>query len=113
MKEQAEIFKALGDPVRLEIIKLLLGKELCVCDILSVFKVSQPTISHHLRALKYAGLVNDRRDGKWIYYSLVPETFAQVSALLQEFAEKSVIKEQCRICEPGVQNNCEGFKKLL
>ncbi|HMM21047.1 MAG TPA: metalloregulator ArsR/SmtB family transcription factor [Selenomonadales bacterium] len=99
MKEQAEIFKALGDPVRLEIIKLLLGKELCVCDILSAFKVSQPTISHHLKALKYAGLVNDQREGKWIYYSLAPEAFAQANAVLQEFAAKSVAKERGRTCE--------------
>jgi ArsR family transcriptional regulator len=99
MKEQAEIFKALGDPVRLEIIKLLLGKELCVCDILSAFNVSQPTISHHLKALKYVGLVNDQRDGKWIYYSLNPEAFTQVSALLQEFAAKTVNKERSRTCE--------------
>jgi ArsR family transcriptional regulator len=99
MKEQAEIFKALGDPVRLAIIRLLLGKELCVCDILSAFNVSQPTISHHLKALKYAGLVNDRREGKWIYYSLNPETFAKVSALLQEFAEKAASKERGRTCE--------------
>ena len=84
MKEQAEVFKALGDRVRLEIIKLLLGQELCVCDIWNAFAVSQPTISHHLRTLKYAGLVNDRREGKWIYYRLAPEAFAQASALLHE-----------------------------
>lgn len=99
MKEQAEIFKALGDAVRLEIIRLLLGKELCVCDIMSAFKVSQPTISHHLKILKYAGLVKDNREGKWIYYSLAPEAFAKVSALLGEFAEKSAVKERCRTCE--------------
>lgn len=98
MKEQAKIFKALGDPVRLEIIRLLLDKELCVCHILSAFKVSQPTISHHLKALKYAGVVNDRREGKWIYYSLVPEAFAQARALLQEFTEKAVAQERGRTC---------------
>lgn len=99
MREQAEIFKALGDPVRLEIIKLLLGKELCVCDIMSAFQVSQPTISHHLKTLKYAGLVNDYREGKWIYYSLNSGALANVSELLHEFAEKSATKKRCRTCE--------------
>jgi ArsR family transcriptional regulator, arsenate/arsenite/antimonite-responsive transcriptional repressor len=98
MRELADIFKALGDPIRLEIVKLLLGKELCVCDILAAFKVSQPTISHHLKVLKYAGLVNDNRDGKWIYYSLNPEAIAQVSELLQEFAVRSGTQERCRTC---------------
>lgn len=78
---------------------MLLGKELCVCDVMSAFKVSQATISHHLKVLKYAGLVNDQREGKWIYYSLAPEAFAQVSALLQELAKKSVTKERGRTCE--------------
>lgn len=99
MKKQAEIFKALGDPVRLEIIKLLLGRELCVCDILSAFQVSQPTISHHLKTLKYAGLVNSCRQGKWIYYSLNPEALAEVKGLLHDWVERSTTKERYRTCE--------------
>ena len=99
MKKQAEIFKALGDPVRLEIIKLLLGRELCVCDILSAFQVSQPTISHHLKTLKYAGLVNSYRQGKWIYYSLNSEALAEVKGLLHDWVERSTTKERYRTCE--------------
>jgi ArsR family transcriptional regulator, arsenate/arsenite/antimonite-responsive transcriptional repressor len=98
MKELAEMFKALGDPVRLEIVKMLIGKELCVCDILTAFNVSQPTISHHLKALKYAGLVRDSRDGKWVYYSLDHGVLEQMRELLEEFAEKSVNSERCRNC---------------
>jgi ArsR family transcriptional regulator len=97
-KEIAEILKALGDPVRLEIVKLLLGKELCVCDIQDAFNVSQPTISHHMKVLKHARLVSDVREGKWIYYSLNPETLKCVSGLLQEFTGKSVTKERHRTC---------------
>lgn len=75
MKNISEAFKALGDPTRLEIVKLLVGKEMCVCDIINSFQVSQPTISHHLRVLKQAELVKDKKDGKWIYYSLNCDTF--------------------------------------
>ncbi len=66
----AEQFRALGDPTRLAIVEMLAGKELCVCDIIAAFQVSQPTISHHLKVLKQAGLVLDNREGKWIYYRL-------------------------------------------
>jgi len=79
-----EAFKALGDPVRLEIVRRLVGRELCVCDILDAFKLSQPTISHHLKVLKYAGLVTDRKDGKWVYYRLNVERIGQMMDVLRE-----------------------------
>jgi ArsR family transcriptional regulator, arsenate/arsenite/antimonite-responsive transcriptional repressor len=99
MRQLADIFKALGDPIRLEIVKLLLGKELCVCDILDAFKVSQPTISHHLRVLKYAGLVSDNREGKWIYYSLNPEPFALIKDLIGSMSGGLEKKEKIKVCE--------------
>ncbi|MDR3563684.1 MAG: metalloregulator ArsR/SmtB family transcription factor [Negativicutes bacterium] len=99
MRALADIFKALGDPIRLEIVQLLLGKELCVCDILDAFKVSQPTISHHLKVLKYAGLVNDNREGKWIYYSLHPEAFTLIKAFSETMAAGLAQKERPNICE--------------
>jgi len=95
----ADRFKALGDPIRLEIVKLLLGKELCVCDILDSFKVSQPTISHHLKVLKYAGLVSDNREGKWIYYSLNPEAFALIKDFTENMSAGLEKKERTKICE--------------
>ena len=79
-----EAFKALGDPVRLEIVRRLVGRELCVCDILEAFKLSQPTVSHHLKVLKYAGLVTDRKDGKWVYYRLNGERIGQMMDVLGE-----------------------------
>ncbi len=78
----SELFKALGDPMRLEIIKMLVGKEMCVCDIMSALPVSQPTISHHLKMLKYAGLVSDRKDGKWVYYRLNAEAIGSMQRFL-------------------------------
>lgn len=80
----AQVFKALGDSTRLDIIRLLIGKELCVCDILDAFSLSQPAISHHLKILKQAGLLSDSRQGKWIYYRLNPLVFLEVVQYLHE-----------------------------
>jgi ArsR family transcriptional regulator len=70
MQELLNIFKALSDETRLRIIKLLEHGELCVCDITAVLQSSQPKVSFHLSTLKEAGLIKDRREGKWIHYSL-------------------------------------------
>ena len=66
----AEIFKVLGDPMRLRIIMALDREELCVCDIATLVRVSRPAVSHHLRILRHLRLVKYRRDGKIAYYSL-------------------------------------------
>ncbi len=58
------LFKALGEPTRLKIIKLLAARDLCVCDLEEIMQISQPRISQHLKVLKYAGLVNERKDGQ-------------------------------------------------
>ncbi|MBF0459728.1 MAG: metalloregulator ArsR/SmtB family transcription factor [Nitrospirae bacterium] len=65
-----KLFGALSDETRLRIIKLLEMGELCVCDITAALDMSQPKVSFHLSALKEAGLIRDRKDGKWVYYSL-------------------------------------------
>lgn len=65
-----EIFKILGDKTRLTIFSLLNVKELCVCEITEILNVSQPAISQHLRKLKLLNLVRERKEGKWVYYSL-------------------------------------------
>jgi ArsR family transcriptional regulator len=57
-------FKALGEPTRLKIIKLLAARELCVCDLEEIMQISQPRISQHLKILKYAGLVKERKEGQ-------------------------------------------------
>ena len=79
----AKIFKALGDETRLEIVRMLAGKERCVCAFLSSFPMTQPAISNHLRVLREAGVVIDTRDGRWIFYRLNPEAIEAVSALCQ------------------------------
>ena len=70
MNELIAIFKALSDETRLRVIKLLEQGELCVCDITAALDMSQPKVSFHLSTLKDAGLIKDRKQGKWIHYSL-------------------------------------------
>ncbi|MBI2267283.1 MAG: winged helix-turn-helix transcriptional regulator [Armatimonadetes bacterium] len=68
----ARLFKALGDETRIEIVSLLAnaGKELCACEIEAHFDLSQPTISHHLKILREAGVITAERQGLWIYFKL-------------------------------------------
>ena len=70
MEELTNIFKALSDETRLRIIKLLEEGELCVCDITAALDMVQPKVSFHLSALKEAGFIKDRKQGKWVHYSL-------------------------------------------
>jgi ArsR family transcriptional regulator len=70
MQDVLNIFKALSDETRLKIVKLLEHGELCVCDIVAALETIQPKVSFHLGVLKDAGLIKDRRQGKWIHYKL-------------------------------------------
>jgi ArsR family transcriptional regulator, arsenate/arsenite/antimonite-responsive transcriptional repressor len=81
----AGMFKALGDPVRLRLLSMIAsraGGEVCVCELTPAFDLSQPTISHHLKLLRQAGLIDCERRGTWVYYWLVPEATDQLAALL-------------------------------
>lgn len=81
----AHVFKALADPVRLRLFSLIAsfeGGQACVCDLTGPFDVSQPTISHHLRVLREAGLVDSERRGTWVYYWVLPDALARLSSLL-------------------------------
>ncbi|MEO9175506.1 MAG: metalloregulator ArsR/SmtB family transcription factor [Gaiellales bacterium] len=79
----ADRFKALGDPTRLAIVSQLAGaEEVCVCHLVPDAGLAQPTISHHLKMLRDAGLVTSERRGTWAYYRLVPEAIAELAELL-------------------------------
>jgi ArsR family transcriptional regulator, arsenate/arsenite/antimonite-responsive transcriptional repressor len=87
--EQAEqvapLLKALADPVRLRLMSLVAsrgGGEACVCDLNDAFDLSQPTISHHLKVLHEAGLVDRDKRGVWVYYRVRPQALAAVGALI-------------------------------
>lgn len=98
----AEQFKALGDPIRLDIVKMLAGKELCVCDIIAAFQVSQPTISHHLKVLRQANLVLDKKEGKWIYYRLHDEALTALALFLEPLRAGGAVR--VRTCEEESAN---------
>ena len=79
----APMFKALGDPARLQMASMIAAKpELCVCEITPAFDLSSGTISHHLRTLREAGLVDCERRGTYVYYWIRPEALEALSALL-------------------------------
>jgi len=69
-KKQSSFFKVLADENRVRILKLLEVREMCVCEIMIALDLTQPTASHHLRLLENAGLIKDRKEGKWVFYSL-------------------------------------------
>jgi len=69
-KKQSKIFKALADQTRLKILGLLEVREMCVCEIMVALELTQPTASYHLGLLENAGLIKDRKEGKWVFYSL-------------------------------------------
>jgi ArsR family transcriptional regulator len=81
----AAMFKALGDPVRLRLMSMIAsarGGEVCVCDLTGAFHLTGPTISHHLKVLREAGLVDSDRRGTWVYYRPIPAALTVLAVLL-------------------------------
>lgn len=76
-----EVFHALSDETRLEVLDLLRDGELCVCDLQTMLNAAQSRLSFHLRVLRDAGLVTDRKEGRWSYYAIVPDAVAEVHDL--------------------------------
>jgi ArsR family transcriptional regulator len=85
----AQLFHALSDEIRLEVLDLLGHGERCVCELTAALDIAQPRLSWHLKTLKDAGLVSDRRDGRWVHYSLNREAFEEAEALLAELKPNS------------------------
>ena len=79
----APMFKAIGDPVRLRLLTMIAGAdEVCVCELTPAFELSDATISHHLKVLREAGLVDCERRGTWVYYRALREALDELSGLL-------------------------------
>jgi ArsR family transcriptional regulator, arsenate/arsenite/antimonite-responsive transcriptional repressor len=78
----AELFHALSDEARVQIVSVLLSGEHCVCDLMDVVGAAQSRLSYHLKVLKDAGLVTDRRDGRWSYYTLQRDAVVEAEAIL-------------------------------
>lgn len=88
------MLKAIADPARLRLLSLVLsheGGEACVCDLLPCFDLSQPTISHHLKVLHEAGLLNREKRGTWVYYIARPEAMAALGSLFTAGARTGVL----------------------
>jgi ArsR family transcriptional regulator, arsenate/arsenite/antimonite-responsive transcriptional repressor len=84
-ERMAMVAKALGDPVRLQLVDVLrkhAGK-VCVCELVPLFDLSQPTVSHHLKVLRDAGVVGSERRGLWAYYYVIPDSLKELSAWLR------------------------------
>ena len=101
MNEQkaASIFKALSDENRLHIMQLLCGTEKCACDLLEDLNICQPTLSHHMKILCESGLVNARKDGKWMHYTICCEGVREIRELLKAMTVEGILSEQCARCE--------------
>ena len=93
-KKYAQLFKVLSDPNRLMIMDMLSCGELCACVILEKFHITQPTLSHHMKYLCDSGLVNGRKVGKWMFYSL---NYESVRDFLAFFDKVTAAKNDC-IC---------------
>ena len=104
MNDLLNIFKALSDETRIRILKLLEKRELCVCDIVAALDMIQPKVSFHLCVLKEAGLLKDRKQGKWIHYRL------DESDILRRFLVLSVLE---RISESLIHEDNKRLKKFL
>src|ERR1700736_3990652 len=83
-QRMAQIAKALGDPVRLQLVDVLRrhAGQVCVCELVPLFDLSQPTLSHHLKVLRDAGIVGSERRGLWAYYYVLPDALQELSAWL-------------------------------
>lgn len=79
LAEQARLFKALGDEVRLKLLYLVRDQEVCVCDLMDAMEMAQGTLSHHLSVLLQAGLVTVRKQGRWNYYQATPGAIAPLA----------------------------------
>jgi ArsR family transcriptional regulator, arsenate/arsenite/antimonite-responsive transcriptional repressor len=82
LKRAAELFHALSDETRLALLERLKGGEHCVCELTDAMKAGQSRLSFHLKVLKEAGFIRDRREGRWMYYSLNPEAIDELEDLI-------------------------------
>lgn len=102
----ARWFYALSDATRLRVVELLVGGERCVCELQSAIGATQSRLSFHLKVLREAGLVNDRRAGRWVHYSLRPDVLDEIGAFIQEHTPDPTGWKEAA-CEPsGDPSHC-------
>lgn len=110
MQKKMELFKVLADTSRLKVLMLLSQQEMAVCELIEALDLSQPAVSHHLRLLKQSGLVQDNREGKWVFYTIneanlqlqikaLEEFFQEVDLNLKQGVKPSLIRDEPCLCE--------------
>jgi ArsR family transcriptional regulator, arsenate/arsenite/antimonite-responsive transcriptional repressor len=92
--KDSAVFRALDEPVRLRILERLAGGELCACDLLATLGISQPTLSHHMKVLTEAALVESRRKGIWVHYSIRPDATETLKGFVHELETSKVPGER-------------------
>ena len=97
-RKYSDIMKALSDTNRLAIMDMLSEKELCACKILEALRISQPTLSHHMKILCDSGVVRGRKEGKWVHYSIDPAGAEQARQLLAQQLTLLPFPEKDRDC---------------
>ena len=97
-KKLALMLKALGDENRIRILRQLRQGEKCACRLLEDLEISQPTLSHHMKILCEAGIVQAHKEGKWMYYSICCEGVCQLRGMLKELLMRGIMPDDCR-CE--------------
>jgi len=98
-KTCTQVLKALSDETRIKIVDMLCDGELCACNILDNFNITQPTLSYHMKILTECGLVEGRKDGLWMRYSLKTENFEVVRNLFNHFCESANEKRSNNCCQ--------------
>jgi ArsR family transcriptional regulator, arsenate/arsenite/antimonite-responsive transcriptional repressor len=101
----AQIFHALSDETRIGIVELLVGGERCVCELQDTLDAAQSRLSFHLKVLKDAGIVNDRREGRWSYYELNREAFEEAEEMIRELRPRAR-RSSHRVMTSARSNDC-------
>ena len=94
MKELVKVFKAVADPNRIRILKMLQQKKMCVCELSAVLGITQPSVSRHLSMMRDAGLVRDERDGQWINYEICEEKINKYAPVIMKHIKEWINDNQ-------------------
>lgn len=100
MKDVVKIFKALGDENRLKILNIIGSHEICACNLLEYLNIGQPTLSHHMRILCDSGIVNARKEGKWIHYKINQDILKNTADYMQHtiYNGNNTVQSCCKNC---------------
>ena len=90
------IMESLSDPIRINILELMMNGEICVCDIVKVTGLSQSKISYHIKILKDSGLISDRQEGRWVYYKLDLEVLSDIQNWMGNLIQSSKNNRNCK-----------------